>query len=72
MVESSPLDPFALSIQFHWKQPHGQWMRQLLKDIEAAKKAGDLDAYRKLTARYSAWAEKYLRHESNPPADHGP
>jgi hypothetical protein len=72
VVESSPLEPFALSLQFHWKQPHGQWMRQLLKDIEAAKKTGDLDAYRTLTARYTAWANKYLRPDQPPKLDGNP
>jgi hypothetical protein len=72
VVESSPLDPFALSLQFHWKQPHGQWMSQLLKDIDAAKKAGDLETYNALTARYTAWANKYLRPDAPPKLDGKP
>jgi hypothetical protein len=60
------VDPFRLKLEFIWQKPHGQWMNQLLKDIEAARKAGDTETYNALTARYTAWAEKYLR-RSDPP-----
>ena len=65
-------DPFTLKLQFIWSEPHGQWMRQLLKDIAAAKAAGDTETYNTLTARYSAWAEKYLRRDQPPELDGTP
>lgn len=65
-------DPFTLKLQFIWREPHGQWMRQLLKDIAAAKAAGDIETYNTLTARYSAWAEKYLRSDDPPDLDGKP
>lgn len=63
------IDPFRLKVEFIWEKPHGQWMNQMLKDIETARKAGDVEAYNALTARYSAWAEKYLRRENPPNLD---
>ena len=63
------LDPFTLKLQFIWEKPHGQWMNQLLKNIAAAKKAGDMETYNTLTARYTAWAEKYLRSTKPPKLD---
>lgn len=60
------VDPFMLKVESIWSKPHGQWMNQLLKDIQAAKAAGDTEAYNTLTARYAAWAEKYLRRETPP------
>ena len=63
------VDPFRLKLEFIWEKPHGQWMNQLLKDIEAAKKAGDIETYNALTARYSAWAGKYLRRDDPPELD---
>ncbi len=66
------VDPFRLKLEFIWEKPHGQWMNQLLKDIETAKKAGDMETYNTLTARYSAWAEKYLRKDSKPKLDGNP
>ena len=65
-------DPFTIKLQFIWSEPHGQWMRQLLKDIAAAKAAGDTDTYNTLTARYTAWAEKYLRSDDPPDLDGKP
>ena len=53
-------DPFSIRLEFHWNEPHGQWMNQLLTDIKAAKQAGDTETYKKLTAQYSAWADAYL------------
>ena len=53
-------DLFTINRRFHWAKPHGQWMNQLLKDIDAAKVAGDTATYEALTARYAAWAEQYL------------
>jgi hypothetical protein len=47
-------------------------MSQLLKDIDAAKKAGDLETYNSLTARYTAWANKYLRPDAPPKLDGKP
>jgi hypothetical protein len=58
-------DLFSINRRFNWDKPHGQWMSQLLKDIDSAKAAGDTEVYEALTTRYSVWAEKYLRH-SNP------
>lgn len=65
-------DPFTLKLQFIWEKPHGQWMNQLLKDIAAAKTAGDIETYNALTARYAAWAEKYLRRDNPPDLDGQP
>jgi hypothetical protein len=65
-------DPFTLKLHFIWDKPHGQWMNQMLKDINAAKAAGDIEAYNALTARYSAWAEKYLRRDNPPDLDGQP
>ena len=59
-------DLFTINRQFNWNKPHGQWMNQLLKDIDAAKADGDTATYEALTARYSAWADKYLRRDENP------
>lgn len=53
-------DLFTIDRLFNWNQPHGQWMNQMLKDIDAAKAAGDSETYNRLTKQYSAWAEKYL------------
>ena len=63
-IQPMIFDPFTLKLQFIWKKPHGQWMNQLLKDITAAKAAGDTETYERLTKKYAAWAEKYLRRES--------
>ena len=54
-------DLFSINRRFNWKPPHGQWMNQMLKDIDAAKAAGDVETYESLTNRYAAWAEQYLR-----------
>lgn len=35
-------------------------LNQLLKDIQTAKREGDTEKYKKLTAQYQVWAEKYL------------
>ena len=56
-------DLFTINVRFNWKKPHGQWMNQMLKDIDAAKAAGDAERYRELTARYTAWADQYLRED---------
>ena len=53
-------DPFFIRLEFDWNEPHGQWMNQLLTDIKTAKKEGDTETYKKLTAQYSAWADQYL------------
>jgi hypothetical protein len=66
------VDPFRLKLEFIWEKPHGQWMNQLLKEIAAAKAAGDIETYNALTARYSAWAEKYLRRDNPPDLDGQP
>lgn len=67
--KTQPHDKFALRREFDWKPPQGDWMNQLLKDIDAAKAAGDSEAYNALQARYSAWAEKYLRRDDPPNLD---
>ncbi len=54
-------DLFTINRNFHWSQPHGQWMSQLLKDIDAARAAGDDATYRDLTTRYTTWADRHLR-----------
>jgi len=53
-------DRFTVNRLFNWAKPHGQWMNQMLKDIDAAKAAADTEAYEALTARYSAWSDQYL------------
>ena len=71
-VKPSPPDLFTINRLFNWDDPHGQWMNQLLKDIDAAKKTGDAERYTALTERYSAWAEKYLRRDDPPNLDGTP
>lgn len=68
-IAQMTVDPFRLKLEFIWEKPHGQWMNQLLKDINAAKAAGDIETYNALTARYAAWAEKYLRSAEPPNLD---
>lgn len=72
LIAPMSFDPFTLKLQFVWEKPHGQWMNQMVKDIEAAKKAGDMETYKSLTARYAAWADKYLRLENPPELDGNP
>jgi hypothetical protein len=72
LITPTSFDPFRLKVEFIWDKPHGQWMNQMLKDIEAAKKTGDMETYTTLTARYTAWAEKYLRNDSPPQLDGKP
>jgi hypothetical protein len=69
---SLSVDPFLLKVEFLWQKPHGQWMNSMLKQINAAKAAGDIETYNTLTARYSAWAEKYLRQDDPPDLDGKP
>jgi hypothetical protein len=69
LTEATPPDLFTINRLFNWGKPHGQWMNQMLKDIETARKAGDMETYTTLTARYTAWAEKYLRPDSPPKLD---
>jgi hypothetical protein len=69
---SLSVDPFMLKVEFLWQKPHGQWMNSMLKQINAAKAAGDIETYNTLTARYAAWAEKYLRHDDPPHLDGKP
>lgn len=66
------VDPFMLKVEFLWQKPHGQWMNSMLKQINAARAAGDTETYNTLTARYSAWAEKYLRLDDPPDLDGKP
>jgi hypothetical protein len=61
VIAPMSFDLFTLKLQFVWDKPHGQWLNQMLKDIEAAKAKGDIQTYNDLTASYSVWAEKYLR-----------
>lgn len=56
-------DIFSINRRFNWAKPHGQWMNQMLKDIDAAKAAGDTETYESLTKRYTAWADQYLRED---------
>lgn len=62
-------DLFTINRPFNWDKPHGRWMEQMVKDIETTKKAGDVEAYYTLTARYTAWAEKCLRRDDPPSLD---
>lgn len=70
--EATVPDLFTINRAFNWDKPHGQWMNQLLKDIDKAKAAGDTETYRSLTGRYSAWAEKYLRRDHLPQLEGNP
>jgi hypothetical protein len=54
-------DLFTINRQFNWKAPGHSWMKQMLKDIEAAKEKGDTAEYEALTKRYAVWADQYLR-----------
>ena len=56
-------DLFTINRIFNWKKPGHYWMSQMLKDIDAAKAAGDTAIYDDLTKRYSAWADQYLRED---------
>ena len=60
------LTPFERKLLNDWESPHGEAMNTLLKDIAAAKEASDTNTYERLTQRYAAWAEKYLRRGSKP------
>ena len=60
------LTPFERKLLNDWESPHGEAMNTLLKDIAAAKETGDTNTYERLTQRYAAWAEKYLRRGSKP------
>jgi hypothetical protein len=62
-------DSFTIGLAFDWKPPHGQWMNQMLKDIEKARKAGDTQTHERLSKQYRAWAEKYLRRDNPPHLD---
>jgi hypothetical protein len=66
-------DRFFLSsrVTGEWEIPKSQFMKQMLKDIDAAKATGNTAEYEALTKRYAAWADKCLRHESKSPADTG-
>ncbi|MFM7181454.1 MAG: hypothetical protein ACKO2G_08325 [Verrucomicrobiales bacterium] len=66
---ASAPDLFTISRLFLWNKPPGQYMNQLLKDIDAAKARGDAASYNELTKRYTAWAEKYLRTEAGAAQD---
>ncbi len=58
--------PFERRMLNDWESPHGEAMNTLLKDIKAAKEAGDVPTYERLTARYAAWAGKYLSRGAKP------
>ena len=60
------LTPFERKLLNDWESPHGEAMNTLLKDIAAAKEAGDTNTYERLTQRYATWAEKYLRRGAKP------
>ena len=60
------LTPFERKLLNDWVSPHGEAMSTLLKDIAAAKEAGDTNTYERLTQRYATWAEKYLRRGAKP------
>ena len=60
------LTPFERKLLNDWESPHGEAMNTLLKDIAAAKEVGNTNTYERLTIRYAAWAEKYLRRGSKP------
>ena len=52
------LTPFERQLLNDWDSPHGEATNTLLRDIKAAKEAGDMPTYERLTERYAAWAEK--------------
>lgn len=54
-------DPFTIGVTTDWNAPYDRWLKQTLKDIKVAKQAGDTETYKRLTASYVLWAEKYLR-----------
>ena len=58
--------PFERRMLNDWESPHGEAMNTLLKDIKAAKEAGDMPTYERLTERYAAWAGKYLSRGAKP------
>ena len=60
------LTPFERKLLNDWESPHGEAMNTLLKDIAAAKEASDTQTFERLTIRYAAWAEKYLRRGTKP------
>jgi len=60
------LTPFERQLLNDWDSPHGEAMNTLLRDIAAAKEVGNTNTYERLTIRYAAWAEKYLRRGSKP------
>ena len=58
--------PFERRMLNDWESPYGEALNTLLKDIKAAKEAGDVPTYERLTERYSAWAGKYLNRGAKP------
>jgi len=64
LADATPPDLFSINREFNWHKPHGQWMNQMLKDIDAARKAGDTETYKTLTRRYAEWADRYLRRDT--------
>lgn len=60
------LTPFERKLLNDWVSPHGEAMNTLLRDIAAAKEVGDMQTFERLTERYAAWAEKYLRRGAKP------
>ena len=58
--------PFERRMLNDWESPYGEALNTLLKDIKAAKEAGDVTTYERLTERYAAWAGKYLSRGAKP------
>lgn len=67
-----PLSSFRVKILARWNPPHGEMMQTMLSQIEAAEKAGDSEAYQRLTATYTTWAEKYLVRDTKPDIKQNP
>jgi hypothetical protein len=54
------LDPFELKLQFVWREPHGQFMKDLLSRARTARDNGDMALYRQLQTQYEGWAATHL------------
>ena len=60
VVEMPGSAEFEANLATRWKPATDVFLVSILKQIRTARKEGDADAYAKLTATYTAWAEKYL------------
>ena len=65
---TKPMTAFRRALVFRWSAPTSESMTTLLKQIEAAEKAGDTETYDSLTAAYRAWADASLLKGASRPA----